>query len=104
MERLIAAMSDWDFSWPTCPEAGTGKPGYERYAACPAGWTVGFSQDGQAGRGEPDLCIKKSGFCSARNGCNDAVSMTRPLRQDPYYFDVLTGEGSTSRHWFDLRH
>ena len=25
-------MKGWGFSWPTCPEAGTGKPGYEAYA------------------------------------------------------------------------
>lgn len=103
MDRLIAAMSNWDFSWPTCPEAGTGKPGYERYGDCPAGWTVGYSQGGHAGRGEPDLCIKKSGACSARNGCDSAVSMARPLREHPYYFDISSGDGSTSRHWFDLR-
>lgn len=103
MDRLIAAMSSWNFSWPTCPEAGTGKPGYERYADCPSGWTVGYSQVGQGSRGEPDLCTKKSGDCSAHNGCNGIVSMARPLREDPYYFDLSTGEGSISRHWFDLR-
>jgi hypothetical protein len=37
MSRLISAMNDWGFKWPTCPEAGTGRPGYERFAACPAG-------------------------------------------------------------------
>jgi hypothetical protein len=39
MERLIAAMKKPGFSWPTCPEGGAGKPGYDRYADCPSGWT-----------------------------------------------------------------
>lgn len=39
MERLIAAMKEPGFSWPTCPEGGAGKPGYDRYADCPSGWT-----------------------------------------------------------------
>jgi hypothetical protein len=104
MDRLIAAMGSWDFSWPTCPEAGMGRPGYERYGDCPAGWTIGYSQSGRASRGEPDLCTKSSGPCATRNGCNDAVSMARRLRSDPYYFDVQTGDGSMSRHWFDLQH
>lgn len=103
MDRLIAAMSSWDFSWPTCPEAGMGRPGYERYADCPAGWTIDYSQSGRASRGEPDLCSKRSTSRARRNG-NDAVSMSRPLRKDPYYFDVETGDGSTRRHWFDLQH
>jgi hypothetical protein len=30
MYRLISAMNGWGFKWPTCLEAGTGEPGYER--------------------------------------------------------------------------
>ena len=37
MNRLISAMKKPGFDWPTCPEAGTGSPGHERYADCPEG-------------------------------------------------------------------
>lgn len=41
MNRLISAMKKPGFDWPTCPEAGTGSPGHERYADCPEGYRVG---------------------------------------------------------------
>lgn len=104
MDRLIEAMSSWSFSWPTCPEANTGSPGYEKYADCPAGWSVGFSEVGHGTRSEPDLCVRKGGnTCSRREGCSDTISMPRPPRRDPYYFDISAKDGSMSRHWFNLR-
>lgn len=103
MDRLIAAMSSWDFSWPTCPEAGTGNPGYEKYADCPAGWTVGYSEVGHASRSEPDLCVRPSGHCGRRGGCSETVSMARPVREDPYYFDIPAAGAPAIRHWFNLR-
>src|SRR6478735_5267175 len=45
MKRLISAMKKPGFDWPTCPAAGTGSPGFERYAACPKGYQVGSRQD-----------------------------------------------------------
>ncbi|RWG15723.1 MAG: hypothetical protein EOQ55_22110 [Mesorhizobium sp.] len=104
MDRLISAMSGWGFSWPTCPEAGAGSPGYEKYADCPAGWSIGYSEVGHGTRSEPSLCVQKGrNTCSRREGCSDTISMPRPSRRDPYYFDISAKDGSVSRHWFNLR-
>jgi hypothetical protein len=105
MNRLISAMRDWNFSWPTCPEAGTGKPGHEAYDECPAGWSVGHSDNDHKGRGEPNLCTQTRTTCGrrVRDDCQRTVSMPRPLRNDPYYFDITHADGVTTRHWFNLR-
>lgn len=107
MHRLISAMRRTGFSWPTCPEAGAGKPGYEKYAECPAGWRVGYSEYGRGGPQEPDLCTQVTDTCRGRftsfDDCRQIVSMPRLLRDAPYYFDVRSGDGVTTRHWFNLR-
>ncbi|MDQ0332948.1 hypothetical protein QFZ88_005330 [Mesorhizobium sp. YL-MeA3-2017] len=103
MDRLIAAMTNWDFSWPTCPEAGTGDPGYQKYADCPAGWSVGHREVGHGDRSEPDLCVKQGGLCGRRDGCSATVSIARPVRDDPYYFDIPADGAPAVRHWFNLR-
>lgn len=107
MHRLISAMRGWGFSWPTCPEAGTGKPGYEQYEDCPAGWSIGYTEFGMGGRSEPDICTQTTNTCGSRfggrDGCTQTVSMPRPVRDDPYYFDIRNDDGITSRHWFSLR-
>lgn len=106
MYRLISAMKGWGFSWPTCPEAGTGKPGYEAYDECPSGWSVG-SSDQDHGGGQGDLCIQVRNRCPSgyggRDGCQETVTMPRPVREDPYYFDITAGDGKVTRHWFNLR-
>lgn len=106
MYRLISAMGRWGFSWPTCPEAGTGRPGYEAYDECPAGWTVGSSNQDHGGA-RPDLCLQVRNTCPSgfggRDGCEQTVTMSRPLRQDPYYFDIRHEGGKVSRHWFSLK-
>jgi hypothetical protein len=106
MNRLISAMGGWGFAWPTCPEAGTGKPGYERYADCPAGWSVGYSDRGA--RGEPNLCTQVRDICGSRDrsrqeDCRQTVSMARPLRNEPYYFDIPSEDDQITRHWFSLK-
>jgi hypothetical protein len=108
MQRLISAMSDWGFTWPTCPEAGTGKPGYERYAECPAGWSVGYNASDYGTRGEPNRCVQVSDACRSRRGsrqddCRQTDSMVRPLREAPYYFDIRDKKGPVTRHWFSLQ-
>jgi hypothetical protein len=107
MNRLISAMYDWGFSWPTCPEAGTGRPGYERYAECPDGWSVGYSDNGRGGRGEPNLCTQTRDTCGApfswRDDCRQTVSMARPVRQEPYFFEIRHDDGQVTRHWFSLQ-
>lgn len=106
MNRLISAMGKWGFSWPTCPEAGTGKPGYEAYQECPVGWSVGFSNQND-GRGRPDLCVQVRNNCPSgdggRDGCEQTVTISRLLREDPYYFDIRHDDGDITRHWFNLR-
>jgi hypothetical protein len=108
MHRLISAMSGWGFTWPTCPEAGTGKPGYERYADCPAGWSVGYNDSENGTRGEPNRCIQVHDACRPRHGsrqddCPQTDSMARPLRGAPYYFDIPDENGPVARHWFSLQ-
>jgi hypothetical protein len=106
MNRLISAMGKGGFSWPTCREAGTGKPGYEAYDECPAGWS-NASSDHDHGRAEGDLCVQVRNTCpsgfSGRDGCQETVTMPRPLREDPYYFDIPDDDGNVRRHWFNLR-
>jgi hypothetical protein len=106
MNRLISAMGKGGFSWPTCREAGTGKPGYEAYDECPAGWS-NASSDHDHGRAEGDLCVQVRNTCpsgfSGRDGCQETVTMPRPLREDPYYFDIPDDDGNVRRHWLNLR-
>lgn len=81
MYRLISAMKGWGFSWPTSPEAGTGKPGYEAYDECPVGWSVGSSNQDPA-VGQDDLCVQARNTCpsgfGSRDGCEQTVTMPRP--------------------------
>ena len=106
MYRLISAMRKWSFSWPTCPEAGTGRPGYEAYEECPTGWSVGDS-NGDHGGGQGDICVQVRNTCPSgfggRDGCEEIVTMSRPLREEPYYFDIRHADGNVTRHWFNLR-
>ena len=105
MYRLISAMRGWGFSWPTCPEAGTGKPGYEAYDECPAGWNVSRSSQGHGG-GPADLCVRVRNTCPTgfgkREDCQQTITMPRPRREDPYYFDIRKDDGEITRHWFSL--
>uniref|UniRef100_Q11N40 Uncharacterized protein n=1 Tax=Chelativorans sp. (strain BNC1) TaxID=266779 RepID=Q11N40_CHESB len=105
MHRLISAMDRPGFSWPTCPEAGTGRPGYERYDECPEGWSVGYRNQDRGG-GEPNLCVQVRNTCPAgfrsREDCQQIVSMPRPVRENPYYVDIRHDDGNATRHWFSL--
>ncbi|ENN83827.1 hypothetical protein RHSP_41328 (plasmid) [Rhizobium freirei PRF 81] len=113
MVKLITAMAEPHFSWPICSGAGTGAPGYEKYADCPAGYTIGYTWSGgdNSSRSEPNLCVKTdnrcgSGSSSGHNGdsCAETVSLPRPVRGQPYYFDIRQSSGGTQRFWFDLNH
>jgi hypothetical protein len=105
MYRLISAMRRPGFSWPTCPEAGTGGPGYERYHECPEGWSVGYGNRDRSG-GERDLCVQVRTTCPSgfrgREDCQQTASMPRPVRENPYYFDIRHDDGNTTRNWFRL--
>ena len=113
MTRLISAMKRPGFDWPTCPAAGTGSPGFERYGDCPAGYQVGHSQDRNGFSREGDLCVKTVNKCGEnthsfynsdrQQGCIQTVSISRPLRSEPYYFDIKNDTSDqTERHWFGL--
>ncbi|MGV1760529.1 hypothetical protein ACQZ6F_27425 [Rhizobium sp. A22-96] len=130
MQRLITAMGEPGFSWPTCTEGGTGKPGYERFADCPTGWqpAQGEEDSGHGLSEDLSLCTRTVNVCGSKQsdsdnrGGNDPIdvdritrvysssstceyseSIARPLREQPYYFD-LPGEqgGAPERHYFDL--
>lgn len=114
MNRLISEMKKMHFSWPTCEEAGTGAPGYERYLACPDGYKVGSSNDHNGFSRDGNLCVKTvnvcqngtHGFFGSHNngdGCIQTVTIPRPLRSEPYYFDIKNDtSGQNERHWFGL--
>lgn len=102
MERLVEAMKGWSFEWPACPEAGTGAPGFERYQDCPAGWKVGSHGSARGLVAVPDLCVKIDPACTHRDGCGQVRTMPRPLRAEPYYFDLAEANGTTARHWFSV--
>jgi hypothetical protein len=96
--------------WPTCPEGGGGEPGYAKYADCPAGWEPS-SLKGVSRAAEPDLCVKRDVSCDKTSrssgsmpiACIGMQTMPRPLRADPYYFDIKDDEsGQTERHFFNL--
>lgn len=132
MERLISAMKKPGFSWPTCPEGGAGRPGYEKYAECPTGWAPAAADDvrGQRFSQEQSRCARRvttcergysySGFShdsrtetdadgvtrvfSGNNSCLYMEYKRRPLRSDPYYFDIKDEiTGLPSRFWFSLQ-
>jgi hypothetical protein len=98
--------------WPTCPEGGGGEPGYAKYANCPVGWEP-FSGKGSGSRSqEAQLCVKRDVTCDTgprKTGvspitCIGMQTMPRPLRSDPYYFDIKDdASGATERHFFNLR-
>lgn len=113
MVKLITEMAKPHFSWPVCSGAGTKAPGYERYAACPAGYSVGYSSSGgdHGYNGEPNLCVKTINRCGSRSyfghdggSCVETISEPRPVRGQPYYFDIRQSSGATQRFWFDLNH
>lgn len=113
MNRLISEMKKRGFSWPTCPEGGTGAPGYERYADCPEGYKVASSRERDGDTRSGDLCVQTVNFCQNNRhgpynsdrprGCIQTISISRPLRSQPYYFDVKNDTSDqTQRHWFSL--
>lgn len=129
MDRLMSAMKRPGFSWPTCPEGGASKPGYEPFEQCPAGWTPSAEPQGgdNASSGELSRCSRTVEQCgwgggngggeqgqagtgsdvtriySGENSCQYTEFMARPRREKPYFFDITGEEGrASSRHYFSL--
>ena len=71
-----------------------------------AGWNIGYSNQDHRG-GKPDLCVQVRDTCPSgfggRDDCQQTVTTARPLREDPYYFDIRHDDGNVTRHWFSLR-
>ena len=117
--------------WPSCPEAGTQKPGYAEYEDCPAG-TTATTIDDNSGHGgnmrNTAVCAKpvqvacssvfdgnrRLGDINYRQGdqirrvgntCTTTEIIPRPRRKNPYYFDIRSKEtGNVARYYFSLRH
>ncbi|MCM2294700.1 hypothetical protein NAC44_20440 [Allorhizobium sp. BGMRC 0089] len=120
MHKLIAAMVGFNFSWPICTEAGTGKPGYEEYADCPTGWVIGYANDNSKNSQgvKPSLCIIPRTGCTSnlyqregdrRHGvsldCEHPLQqMERAKRDDPYYYDISDNNGVKQRFYFNLNY
>ena len=114
MTRLLSAMEKPGFKWPTCPEAGTGSPGFERYGECPEGYRIGSSTDRTGSASKGDLCVRTVNRCQGKGrgihssggqgDCIQTVSISRPLRSEPYFFDIKNDtSGQTERQWFSLQ-
>lgn len=107
MTKLISMLKRGK-SWPTCPEGGTGKPGYEPYAACPKGWSVGSSSTNS----NDSQCVKRvcttrytyRGHDSQNDDENCIKTMARPRRANPYFFDIRNDDTKVKeRFYFNLR-
>jgi hypothetical protein len=125
--KLLAIRKVHPGYWPSCPEAGTGKPGYSEYDDCPAGSTPTTIQRGTSGdngrtRSIPGCEKPVQVACStlidrdspgsyaraqrvANQICTTTQTFARPERKDPYYFDIRDKQtGKVSRHYFNLNH
>lgn len=118
MRKLITEMYKPGFSWPVCTAAGTGAPGYEPYGDCPAGTVVGYTVASKRDDIEqtPNLCIVPQQGCDSNlrqqvgHGrdayyidCDRPTKvMSRPVRDDPYYFDLKNSAGENQRFFFNL--
>lgn len=113
MNRLISAMKRPGFSWPTCPEAGTGRPGYEQFEDCPDGWAEADDPNSDQRGGVKSHCVRMVNICGEGRrvnfggdgeSCTQAEHMARAQRQEPYYFAIISvSDNTTKRHWFSLR-
>lgn len=113
MYKLIACKfkSFGACPWPTCPEGGAGKPSYEKYENCPAGWSAQASSSTGSSRSELDVCVQRRSDCGVKSkqgagvtGISCIASMPRPLRDKPYNFQVRNSQSNQiETHWFSLK-
>lgn len=106
MTKLIAAMKLPGFKWPTCPGAGTGAPGFDPYDECPSGYLPTVIQNEDMRKGSQGSVCAKRGACRGHGDnqiCEPDKTVPRPLKENPYYFDIPNGEGGQSRAWFNLK-
>lgn len=101
------------FSWPTCPEAGTGRPGYEQFEDCPDGWAEADDPSSDRNSGVKShfarmvkICGEgpRVGFGRQGESCTRAEYMAREQRHEPYYFDIKgRADDVATRRWFVLK-
>jgi len=127
MTKLITAMAKPGFSWPICHEAKSGKPGHQPYEDCPSGFAPAGSIDSH-GSVAAGRCSKTMNTCAGNrkkqeldlarykvvqyqsvggshhdDSCRIKVSIARPLRTNPYFFDIPDYQGVKGRFWFNLK-
>lgn len=121
MTKLIAAMKLPGFSWPTCPSASSGAPGYQKYEQCPVGWRVASRVDSDRGQSEGDICKATKGTCGSDRGkivnqskyrggssdrgtgsCYVEVEMPRPRKDKPYFIEYRDSDNKKQMSWFNL--
>lgn len=106
MVKLITAMKKPGFDWPSCPGAGTGAPGKQVYEDCPAGYFPTTESDDNPRRSSVQLCAKPD-ICHGHGdnkNCQAGAKIGRPMKANPYYFDISNGEGQSTRAWFNLNY
>ncbi|TIV60198.1 hypothetical protein [Mesorhizobium sp.] len=127
MTKLISEMAKPGFNWPICKEGKAGKPGFERFENCPEGYKpASDNNDRRSGsNGVANRCEKVVNVCRNPKGrqtglnyrdvqyrqigggdhgntCTQVVSIARPMRKDPYFFDISNDQGAKQRVWFNL--
>lgn len=50
-----------------------------------------------------DVQYRDIGNSDRGNICRKVVSIARPLRKDPYFFDIPDYQGLEGRYWFSLK-
>ncbi|MFW8609943.1 MULTISPECIES: hypothetical protein [Rhizobium] len=102
MTKLIAAMKLPGFTWPICPGAGTGAPGFQQYDDCPTGYSIAEDESGHGGSTQTSCVKYADGSGGHGNNRVEVDRIPRPMKQAPYYFDISGSDGAKSRFWFDL--
>lgn len=106
-------------SWPSCPEGNASAISYQPYEDCPSGSTAveypNYGLSGGNGRissGITTMIIpdENGAWCASPAqagttgwGYGSAYTFTaRPLRDKPYYVDIMPSGLPASRFWFSL--
>jgi hypothetical protein len=50
-----------------------------------------------------DVQYRDIGNSDRGNSCRKVVSIARPMRKDPYFFDIPDYQGLKGRYWFNLK-
>lgn len=50
-----------------------------------------------------DVQYRDIGKSDRGNSCRKVVSIARPMRKDPYFYDIPDYQGLKGRYWFNLK-